>query len=648
MNRSALSLLLVLPLAGYVAACGSNDKGGGTGGTGTGTGATGGTTAASGGSGGSSGTTSGTGGSGATTGGSGATTGGSGATGGTTGGTGGSGATGGSSGTKATGGTAGATAGSGGSGATGGSMGGSGSAAGGSPAMGGSAGSGTGGSAAGSGAGGSGGGTPGDYQGVLQHHGDAVRDGLYVDAAFTADAAKNLAVDSSFMATYSSDKVYAQPLYLVGAGGKPDQVFVFTDGNKAYGFDATSGMQTWTKSFGTPLNANPCGSFGDNGGFGITGTPVIDAASRTIYFANASSSGGNTVHQVHAINADTGEELMGWPVNVSMMAKSGSTTFDSSVQKQRAGLQLLNGKVYIGFGGHVGDCGGYHGWLVSIDTATQGVTSWATRAIGGAVWGASGMASDGTSLFFATGNSKAKSSDGPNSSSGDGGGTWGDSETIYKFPATLMPPATSSTTDFFLPMNWVALDDADQDMGGTAPILMDVAGATPSKLLVSLGKDGNAYLVDRTDLGGMDATPIAKLKVSNGQIINAMAGYHTAMGSYVVFKGTGSGCPSGQSGGLTTFKISAASPPTLSMAWCGGGATSTGSPSVTSTDASGANTIVWAVGSDNKLHGVDGDTGKSVVDVATSLGSVATIQVPIVAKGRIFVASSTQVYALKP
>ena len=227
----------------------------------------------------------------------------------------------------------------------------------------------------------------------------------------------------------------------------------------------------------------------------------------------------------------------------------------------------------------------------------------------------------------------------------------GDSETIYKFPASLTPPDMSSTTDFFLPSNWVALDDADADMGGTAPILLDVAGATPSKLLVSLGKDSNAYLVDRANLGGMDAMPLQKMAVAKGNIINAMVGYHTATATYVSFKGTAASCPKDsngktESGGLTTFKIEAASPPTMSMAWCGGPATST-SPSVTSTDASGANTIVWSVGSDNKLYGVDGDTGASVVTSA-ALGKVATIQVPIVAKGRIFVASNTQVYALKP
>jgi hypothetical protein len=496
-------------------------------------------------------------------------------------------------------------------------------------------------------AGASGSGENAVYQGVLQHHGDRARDGFYIDRAFTQKAARNLALDSSFTdATYASDNVNAQPLYLVGTGGKPDQVFVFTESNRVYAFDAGTGTLLFGKSFGTPLGTSPC-AFSDNGGFGITGTPVIDADSRTIYFVNASATGGSTVHAAHAISADTGEELAGWPLNLSLSAKAGSTSFDSTFQKQRAALSMVGGKVFIGFGGHIGDCGGYHGWVVAIDPATKAVNAWAARAVGGAVWGASGFASDGTSLFFATGNSKANASDAGNTSSGDGGGTWADSQTIFKFSTSLTPPAMAATTDFFVPANWVALDDGDQDIGGTSPILLDVPGATPSELVVSLGKDGNAYLLERANLGGLDATPLAKLKVSSGAIINAMAGYHTQLASYVVFKGSGSGCPAGQSGGLSAFRIDAASPPTLSLAWCAGPAFPS-SPSVTSTDTSGTDATVWVLGNDNELYGLDGDTGASVLSGGSALATVATIQTPIVAKGRLFVASSSELYAFKP
>ena len=316
------------------------------------------------------------------------------------------------------------------------------------------------------------------------------------------------------------------------------------------------------------------------------------------------------------------------------------------VQNQRAALALVGGKLFVPFSGHVGDCQAYHGWVVGITTGgSPAVSAWATRAIAGGIWGASGIASDGTSLFFATGNSKSSASAGPNTSSGDNGGTWGDSETVYKFPASLTSPAPATTTDYFRPGNWVALDDADADMGGTSPILLNVPGATPSALVVALGKDDNAYLLDRANLGGMDATPLAKTKVSNGAIINAFVGYTTAKGTYVVFKGAGSGCPGG-TGGLTALKISATNPPAISVAWCAGPGTS-GSPAVSQTDASGANTVVWAVGSDNKLYALDGDMGTTLF-TSTAMSAVQSIQTPIIANGRVFVASNSQVYAFKP
>ena len=238
-------------------------------------------------------------------------------------------------------------------------------------------------------------------------------------------------------------------------------------------------------------------------------------------------------HMVHALNADTGAELSGWPVDLNAKASSGSTTFSSVVQNQRAALAMVGGKLFVPFGGHVGDCQGYHGWIVGITTgASPAVSAWVTRAIAGGIWGSSGIASDGTSLYFATGNSKSSASAGPNTSSGDSNpDNWGDAETVFKFPTSLTSPAPATTTDFFLPSNWVALDDADADMGGTSPILVTVPGATPSNLVVALGKDDNAYLLNRANLGGMDATPLAKTKVANGgPIIQALGRLHDVEG----------------------------------------------------------------------------------------------------------------------
>jgi hypothetical protein len=283
------------------------------------------------------------------------------------------------------------------------------------------------------------------------------------------------------------------------------------------------------------------------------------------------------------------------------------------------------------------------------------VTAWATRAIAGGIWGSTGAASDGTSLYFATGNSKnsATAPVPPFTSSGTSNSdwtNWGDSEAVFKFPTTLVSPATAATpitTDFFAAQNWVDLDKADADIGGTSPILVSVKGATPSTLLVALGKDKNAYLLNPANMGGMDIQPLALTQVSTGNIISAAAAYTTSKATYVVFRGTGSNCPGG-TGGLVALKITAASPPTISTAWCGG-PNGSGSPAVSQTDGSGSNTIVWSVGSDNKLHGVDGDTGTSVFGGgSTAMSGVQSIQTPIVANGRIFVASNSQVYAWKP
>src|SRR6478609_1557186 len=238
---------------------------------------------------------------------------------------------------------------------------------------------------------------------VLQYHNNASRDGVYVDAKLSKTAAATLHVDTTFTSPALTGRVYAQPLYLAGSGTKPDAVIVATEANQVYALNASTGAQLWNKSFGTAVSTGlPCGNIATSGNtLGITGTPVIDPATRTLYFDAMTADATDTAkHMIHAVDADTGTERTGWPVDVNAKAKSGSTSFSSLVQNQRAALSLLGGKVIVPYGGHVGDCEGYHGWLVGISTTdpTQ-VSAWATRAIAGGVWAVGGAASDGTSLF---------------------------------------------------------------------------------------------------------------------------------------------------------------------------------------------------------------------------------------------------------
>src|SRR6266481_10033845 len=90
---------------------------------------------------------------------------------------------------------------------------------------------------------------------VTQFHNHDSRDGLYVDSAFTPDAAANLARDLNFDGTIVGN-VYAQPLYLDdGPGGRPTIIAV-TESNNVYALDALDGSVIWQRNVGDPVLEN--------------------------------------------------------------------------------------------------------------------------------------------------------------------------------------------------------------------------------------------------------------------------------------------------------------------------------------------------------------------------------------------------------
>ena len=202
------------------------------------------------------------------------------------------------------------------------------------------------------------------------------------------------------------------------------------------------------------------------------------------------------------------------------------------------------------------------------------------------------------------------------------------------------PVFSGSTNDYWAPTNWLTLDNGDTDLGGSGAILVDVPGATPSALVVALGKDGNAYLLNRNTLGGISA-PVASSHVNSGTIIQAAATYQTALGTYVVFRASSST--------TTAFRITATNPPTIATGWSVTGQSGRGSPFVTSTDGIN-NVIVWVVGAegDQKLHGYNGDTGAVVYAGGGANELMAGTQrfnTGIAARGRIYIATNNKVYA---
>jgi hypothetical protein len=474
---------------------------------------------------------------------------------------------------------------------------------------------------------------------VLQHHNSAKRDGVYADPAFTRVAAAKLHRDKTFMGKVSGP-VYAQPLYFSGGPGGKDLVIIASEQNQVSALSATDGSVVWQKSLGTPATVLPCGNISP---LGITGTPIIDATSRTLYLDSMQSVSGAAKHMIYALSLDDGSTRAGWPVDVSAKVKSGSMAFDSSVQNQRGGLALLNNTVYVPYGGHFGDCGNYHGWVVGVPLDKPDAPfGWATRAKASGVWAPGGISSDGTSLFVVTGNSMS-----------DGGAifssptTWGDGEAVIRLPPTLqfsMQPA-----DYASAMNWQALDSSDSDVGGSGPVLFNVPGATPADLAIALGKDGSSYLLDAKNLGGQGHFVSSPGRVSTEQIMNAPVAYNTPTGTFVAFKGIGANCPAGSPGSkITALKISAGAPPTVSTAWCNGPG-GLGSPMVTNI-GNNAESIVWYIGSenDNKLRGFNGETGATIFDgggADEAMEQIPRFQTPIAVKGRIFVAGGNTVYA---
>lgn len=477
---------------------------------------------------------------------------------------------------------------------------------------------------------------------VLQHHNHSNRDGLYVDPLFTREAAGGIHRDFSFQALLPGP-TYAQPLYVSSGPGGVPAVIAVTEQNDVLVLDAVTGATRWQKNLGPPV------TFLDlicktplTDPLGITGTPTIDADSRTLYFAVMTTPDGGitTLHLIYALSLEDGSTLSGWPVDVSASVSYRGLPFDSRVQIQRGALALSRGVLYVPYGGVVEGCE-YHGWVVGVPVNDPSrPMAWATDALQGGCWAPSGLAFDDTFIYAATGNTYGVT-------------TWAGGEAIIRL--TAGPVFSGDTADFFTPSNWLALDIDDLDLGGTGPVLLDVPGANPSALVVALGKNGVAYLIDRMNFGGIgtgDGTHgegVASERVATGPIVNSAATYATNSGTYVVFNtyfGQGVGC-AGSPGNLVALKIGASAPPTISVAWCANNQ-GRGSPIVTTTNGS-SEAVVWTVGgeSSNRLHAFDAETGTLLFDgggEAEQMTRVYRFQTPIAVNGRIFVAAHNQLY----
>jgi PQQ enzyme repeat len=485
---------------------------------------------------------------------------------------------------------------------------------------------------------------------VVEYHAHPSRDGHYIDPLMTKTYAANMKFDTTFIGTSAGPGVpiagplWGQVLYVENGVGGKGTYYSADDGNNIYAIDETTGNTVWSKTpLLTPAGTGQCP--GNIQPLGITSAPYIDLSSRTMYLSAATgNASGIKTYYIYALSIDDGSEISGWPIDVSNITSTGGTSFNAGPQNQRGGLSLLNGYLYVIFGGQDGDCGNYNGWVISVPVATPSkATGFATAAQGGGMWVVSGMASDGVDMFTVSGNA-----------TGGSGSDWTqfESEGVLRFhDGTAFDP--SKTTDYFSPQNWQSLDGSDTDLTGAGPLVVDVPGATPSALVLAFGKSGIIHILDRSNLGGIGTggthDGLYSAAAGSADLRGAPAAYTTSTGTYVVVHtdGNGNDCPGGTGGNLVAVQITPTSPPTFKTAWCADSGGS-GSPIVTTTDSDGSNAIVWVVGAEgsNQLTAWDGETGANIFN-GGSLGMDNVIHwtTPIDVKGRVIVGANDKVYA---
>jgi len=468
---------------------------------------------------------------------------------------------------------------------------------------------------------------------VPTYHGHSDRSGNFVVPGLTCEKARSLHSERGFNAAVSG-QVYAQPLYWRAPGSSSGMLLVATEEDKVYALDAGTGRELWQRAVGKPVARSALGC-GNIDPLGITGTPVIDAAREALYLDAMVESASGPRHRIFALSLNDGAALPGWPVDVTQALEARRQSFNARDQNQRGALTILDGALYVAFGGHFGDCGRYHGWVLGVSLENpQKIASWATRGSGGGIWAPGGISSDGRSLFVATGNTLAVAS-------------WADGEAVFRLAPDLH--RSQDKRDFFAPPFWRELDETDADLGATNPIPLDLptAGGTQAVVL-ALGKDRHAYLLDRDNLGGIGGSLMAEI-VAKDAIRTAPAAYPAVDGMFVAFQGAGTHCPMpGSENDLTVLKIRAGAPPSIATAWCGA-LRGAGAPIVTTTDGR-ADPIVWIVGAegDNRLHGFKGDTGEPLFTgggPAEAMSGVRRFQTIIAAEDRLYVAADGRVYA---
>jgi hypothetical protein len=353
---------------------------------------------------------------------------------------------------------------------------------------------------------------------VLTWHNDSARTGQNPIETVLSPVNVNASSFGKLFTIAVDGKVDAQPLYVpsltVASMGVHNVLYVVTEHDTVYAFDADNGAQLWEttllKQGESPSDNRGCSQVTPE--IGITATPVIDLRSGphgTLYVVGMSKDGaGNYHHRLHALDLVIGTEEFGGPTEVQATypgtgdgSTGGTLTFDPKQYKERAALALANGVVYTSWASHC-DIFPYTGWVIAYNEATLArvsVLDLTPNGSDGAMWGAgAGLAADSNANLYTL----------------IGNGTFDTTLTSSGFPTNsdygnaIVKLSTSnsalSVADYFTMHNTTSESNGDEDLGSGGLILLPPLSdshGNPRALAVGAGKDGVIYVVDRNNLG---------------------------------------------------------------------------------------------------------------------------------------------------
>ncbi|HXY10858.1 MAG TPA: PQQ-binding-like beta-propeller repeat protein [Terriglobales bacterium] len=496
---------------------------------------------------------------------------------------------------------------------------------------------------------------------VVTYHNDVARTGQNLqETTLTTSNVNSSSFGKLFTATVDG-VIDAEPLYLsrvsLPSQGTHNVLYVVTENDSVYAFDADSGTQLWKvsllKSGETPSGDFGCGQISPQ--IGITSTPVIDRHSGpngTIYVVAMSQTSSTYFQRIHALDITTGQEQFGGPFAVQASypgqgdnSQNGSVIFDPKQYAERQGLLLLNQVVYTAWTSHC-DSRPYTGWLIGYNENTLAQTSvlnLTPNGEEGSIWqSGAGMASDGSNLYFLDANGTFDTT-----LNGNGFPQNGD------FGQAFLKVSTNSNhlavADYFEMSNGPTESADDTDFGSGGALLlpaMQDSGGTTRNLAVGAGKDSNIYIVDRSNMGKFHASGNQIYQEIDGALSGGMWAMPAFFGNSLYFGSVGNN--------LLQFNFSQAK---LSTSPASKSSNSFQYPGTTPSISANTSTnaIVWAIehsDPNDVLHAYDATNlaqelynSSQASGQRDQFGQASHFGTPMIVNGKVYVGTTTNVTA---